>query len=206
MNIKKVIVIILLLSLIFTFKPLIERYNIESDYKKIEIILDYEEINELSKFSDENIVSWLEFFEDNKATKVSVQEESLDSLIKSGKELDAELVYNIDRNHKTIEALPESIVSNIKNNNIGQYDLLITMYSDDIFNFISKGLEERYDKNFYEIYNNDNVNYIVLKGSVKELILKETEKYLDYTGEPYIENHMTKKKYLMLKKQIWNYY
>ena len=188
MNVKKIIIIILLLSLIFTFKPLIERYNIEDEYKNIEMVLDYEEVNKLAEFSEETTLSWLNYFQSNKATKVSIQEESLDSLIKSGKDLDAQLVYNVSRDFNTMKDLPEEIVKDIDSKSIGQYDMLISLYNDEIFDFVLNGLKERYDNNFYKTYNNNDNKYIILKGSVKELLLKETEKYLDYTGEPYIEN------------------
>jgi len=188
MNAKKIITVILLLSLLLTFKPVIDRYEIEDNYKNVEIILDYVEIDKLAEFSGETSLFWLNFFRDNKATKVSIQEESIDSLIKSGKKIEAYLNYNAVSDYKVMEDLPEKIKNDVEKKNIGQYDLLICLHSDDIYDYVLSGIKERYDNDFYRTYEENNCKYIVLKGSSKELLLEETEKYLDYAGEPYIEN------------------
>ncbi|MDW7668988.1 MAG: DUF5693 family protein, partial [Bacillota bacterium] len=115
-------------------------------------------------------------------------EESIDSLMKSGKEVDADIIYNIERQYEIFDKLPDTLKNDIKEGAVGQYDLLVRLYNDKIYNFLVNGLEERYEENFYSIYSYEDVNYVVLKGSVKELLLEETTKYLDYLGEPYIEN------------------
>ncbi|MBG0765934.1 MAG: hypothetical protein H0S78_13895, partial [Tissierellales bacterium] len=188
MNYKKLLLIILIVSMIFSFITLLERYNIEKNYKNIEMILDYNEVEKLSKYSGENISNWLDFYKENQISKVSLQEESIQSLIQAGKEIDADIVYNIEREHESYEKLPDKLKNDIENRKIGQYDLVISLYNDKIYNFVIDGLEERYDHSFYKIYTEKTKKHIILKGSVKELLLEETEKYLDYTGEPYIEN------------------
>ncbi len=65
MNYKKLLLIILIVSMIFSFITLLERYNIEKNYKNIEMILDYNEVEKLSKYSGENISNWLDFYKEN---------------------------------------------------------------------------------------------------------------------------------------------
>jgi len=109
MNYKKLLLIILIVSMIFSFITLLERYNIEKNYKNIEMILDYNEVEKLSKYSGENISNWLDFYKENQISKVSLQEESIQSLIQAGKEIDADIVYNIEREHESYEKLPDKL-------------------------------------------------------------------------------------------------
>ena len=94
---KKALVILVLIGLLSSLILSFNRIKVESNNKKIDLILDLEEMEKLSEQSNKDFKWWLEKFKGLGASSVGISEESFDSLIKNEKPLKVELVDEIKR-------------------------------------------------------------------------------------------------------------
>ena len=182
MKLKNILVLMIVVSLLFSFGVLIERFNIENGLKEYNYILDLDEMEKLADDSDENLEYWLGFFRELGAGYVSLNEETLHSMIEDGKSLSAVVAGDMEKDYEKYSSLPESIKKDMKDGTIDKFDLIVKIYDSETYDFVYSGLKNRYDEDFYTLYEEEN-NYVVLDGSYDDMIYSNAVKYLDIDGK-----------------------
>lgn len=173
-NITAIFVLIgILSSLVLSFS----RISTESDNKSVDFILNYDEINKLSEQSDEDLEWWLKGFKNLGASTVSLLEESFDSLVEDEKPLDVEIVANIKQDIHWKDKYSEELVDYLEQEKIDRYDVVSVTDSKELFEFIKRGLNERYDSKNYKVIESEGQYAFVLDGTIEES-LYATEKII----------------------------
>jgi hypothetical protein len=181
MKFKKILVLTVVISLLFSFSALYKRFNIENNLKEYNYILDLDEMEKLADDSDKDLEYWLGFFNELGAGYVSLNEESLYSMIEDGRRLSADVAGDMEKDYEKFSRLPESIKMDMEEGIIDKFDLIVKLHDNETFDFVYNGLKNRYDKDFYTIYE-DEYNYIVLDGLYEDMIYTNAVKYLDIDG------------------------
>lgn len=187
-KIDKIVLLLICISLSVGLITIYQRINIERQYNTAEIILDYEEFLKFSESSDEDISSWLEKFKNYGAQSVAIQEETINLLIKSGYSLRADIVSELIKNYNWEKNYSGEVVSEIRNGNIDSNDAIVTTKDEILYDYIVSGLSERYSKQFYKTYSNDDEYYIVLDGNIEDIYYGSIERVVDLEGKGISEN------------------
>lgn len=198
MKLKNILVLMVVVSLLFSFGALHERFNIEKGLKEYNYILDLDEMEKLADDSEKSLEYWLGFFKNLGAGYVSLNEETLYSMIEDGKSLSADVVGDMEKEYEKYSRLPESIKTDIIDGDIDKFDLIVKIYDSETFNFVYNGLKNRYDEDFYSVYEEENT-YVVLDGSYEDMIYSDAIKYLDIDGNGIINvNNPVSSKLLLI--------
>lgn len=187
-KIDKIVLLLICISLSVGLITIYQRINIERQYDTAEIILDYEEMVKFSESSDEDISSWLVKFKNYGAQSVAIQEETINLLIKSGNSLRADMVSELIKNYNWEKNYSGEVVSEIRNGNIDSNDAIVTTKDKNLYDYIVSGLNERYSKQFYKTYSNDDEYYIVLDGNIEDIYYGSIERVIDLEGKGIYEN------------------
>ncbi len=185
---KNILLIIMIMSLLAVSMTMYERLTVEGNNKKVEVTLDYYEIEKLANQSDENLSWWLKEFKDLGAVSAAIKEESLESMVKEDKDLEFHLVDKIKEDVNWIDKYDGSFNDYLKK--ADKFDLVAITRTQDIYEFIMEGLENRYPKDFYKGIVGESNYYIVLDGDESEALYIESQKILDATDEG-VENIKT---------------
>lgn len=175
----------------------VNRINIESKDKTIDIILDLDEIENLSKQSDQDLSWWLRKFKDWGASSAALPEESFDSLLGGIEPIEAQMLGNLMKNMGWERRYSEEFVNYLKEGDTSEYDLVISTNSSSLYSFIEEGLRTRYKSEKYEIFKSYEEYIFVIDGTVKEALYTTGETLLDSNNKPYKQN-----KYLESSKLV----
>lgn len=156
----------------------IERYQVESVNNGVHITLDYDEVSKLAGQSEHDLKWWLSFFHTQGCTSVSIKEESLYSLQKNNKNLEYDAIESICKKLGWKEEYPKEIVENVLNKTYKNQYFIAKTDDTKLANFIKEGLENRYPKEFYDMYYIENINYFVIKSDeeIKNVYKEEKDK------------------------------
>jgi len=123
---KNIIYIVLIIALVITTGiNVYDRMAVESSAKSVEITLAYDDMEELSKQSDENLTWWFNEFSEMGAKSVSLTEETLQSLVDQGYELELEVLHNIKKDTLWELRYPKSFVEYVQNTEIDLNDVVV---------------------------------------------------------------------------------
>jgi len=184
---RSLIFFLIAISLLSVMLTIYQRFNIEKENKRVEIVLDYKEIEALSRQSNKDFSWWLQEFQKLGATSVALEEESLESLVKDNKDVEVHLLGNLTGDVEWIEKYDNEFVSYILDGNKDKYDVIAITKSQDLYDFILKGLTERYPKEFYRGIKGDKNYYIVLDGEELDALYTQAQKIINYEGKPVFE-------------------
>ncbi|WP_099190017.1 DUF5693 family protein [Tepidibacter mesophilus] len=155
MKVNRLFSIFLIIGILFSSVLVFERNGIESEYKNVEIVLDYDQLLKMKEGSDEDLKYFLNEFKDMKVSSVAINEATINTL-KNRKE------YKI----KT---------------SIDGYDLIVSA-DEGIYSFILEGFKRKIGQDRVEAIDS---NTIRVKGESKDYIYDETKLYDvngDYVG------------------------
>lgn len=188
---RKVCAGIMLIGIVVAGITLVGRGNVEKENKSVDFILDFEETSLLAEQSGEDVSVWLDYFYNQGIKNVGLVEESLDSMIKQGQPLEANIMKIIAEDLNYQEGFPEDLIDAIMNKN-GKYDLndvLITAYSKDIYDFIVEGFEKRYPakKLLYAGKGNEDKYYILIDGNIRDTLYTPSVKLSDTEGKAFTQ-------------------
>ncbi len=182
-NFNKLAIVIITLCLVVGLYTGYQRINHESKYKSVEISLDYEEMLRFSESTDKDLEYWLKKFKSLGAVSVSIQEETINTLIKSGYDIKKYIVSELPKSIYTDREFPDALLENIKNNSISVNDSIIKVSEKDMFDYLMEGLSLRYPEEFYSTYISEGDYYIVLSGIVDDIYYTMDNKIFDIFGK-----------------------
>ena len=173
---NKIISIILLVCILGSFVVLGQRAAVEKDSRTADIVLDYEETTLLADQSEQDTLWWLKEFADMGIMKVGLYEETLDSLTKSDKKVKAELVCDLRKDTYWMSNAPAEVLAMIDENVKDDFDVMVIAESKDIYAFIKRAFEERFDPARVKSLDTEQGGYLLIDGTVKDSLYYDTEK------------------------------
>lgn len=182
---KNILVIFILIGLLSSVILSFNRINIESNNKKIDIILNYDEMQKLSEQSGHDLEWWFKKLKDLGASSVGLIEESFESMIKDEKPLKVELVDKIKQDIHWQEKHSAELVEYLEQEKIDKYDLVAMTTSKELYEFIEKGLNERYDSKKFKAIESDEEYAFVLDGTIKEALYTQKNVLIDNENKLY---------------------
>lgn len=182
-NFNKAAIILIALCLLIGLYTGFQRMKVEEDYKTIEISLDYEEMVKFTDSTDGDLRFWLNKFKSLGAESVTIQEETINTLIKKGYDIKTFIVSELSKSLYWEKEFPAKLVSDIKTENLSNNDAIVRVGDKATYDYIIDGLSLRYPDEFYSTYEGDNVNYIVLSGIVDDIYYGATTKLYNVFGE-----------------------
>ena len=188
LKIDKIVLGLIALSLLVGIYTVYQRVEIEKQYKTAEIILDYVEMKKFADSSEHDLGWWLKEFKGYGAESVAIPEETVKLLIEEGKPLRAEMVSELVKNYNWRNDYNEKISDMITDGDIKNTDVIVTTQDKSLFDYLSSGLTERYDGEFFDTYHLDGDYYIVLKGTNDDVYYSEVKKVIDLDGKGVYES------------------
>ena len=186
---KNIIYIVLIIALVITTGiNVYDRMAVESSAKSVEITLAYDDMETLSKQSDENLIWWFNEFSKMGSNSVALTEETLQSLVDQGYELELEVLHNLKKDTLWETRYPKSFVEYVQNSEIDLNDVVAVSSDQDLKSFILEGLEKHYPEEFYTLYEDGDHYAILLDGLQSEVMYSQIYKSLDTDGKPVYEH------------------
>ena len=162
-------ILIILLSIIVLATTIFQRYGIENQNKVVDIVLDYDEMNEMAMQSDHELSWWFSNFSKFGVQYVGLLEETIESMIYDNKDVHAIMGWEVLQNNMEVKNYLGDLEETIKDK-ITKYDVLVATESEDSFKFIQNGLESRYSKDLFQILSDDGKYLILLKGDIYDTV------------------------------------
>ena len=171
--------VIALLAAVSMVINLSARFSSEMHNRTAEFVIDYKELQELEKQSGRSIDYYLEEFGKIGFSKVSIEQESIASLIESGKPLEKIIVSEMTTNLDELESMPAIIKSETKSGKIDKYDVILRTSDENVYSFIKNSLEKFYSEDLYRFYEEGSDKYIVLDGTIDDVLLENAATMYD---------------------------
>lgn len=170
---NKIFIGIMIISLVASLFVVGQRISVEKNDRNFDVVLDYQEMLQMSEQSKHDISWWLSDFADMGINKVGLYEESLESLTKSDYPVTAELAVDVKKDFGKMSSLPveaQAMITGAKDN----FDVFVTAGSDEMFNFICRAFNERYNPKLIKTVKLENGGYILIDGKVADSIYNQT--------------------------------
>lgn len=186
---KNIIYFVLILALVVTtIVNVYDRMTVESEAKSVEITMPYEDMEALSKQSEESLLWWFKHLGDLGVQSVAVSEETLETLIKRGYELEVEVLHNLKKDTLWETRYPKAFVDYIQEGDFDLNDAVMVSADQDLKTFVLEGLKERYPDDFYQVFENGDHYAILFDGLHEDLQYNQIYKSIDTAGKPIVEH------------------
>lgn len=173
---NRILAVILAAAIIVSGIVAGQRMAVENDAKSVDIVVDYEEMELLSQQSDHDVSWWLSEFADMGITKVGLHEETLKSLTESELPVKAELVKDLRKDTYWMSQASPEVLALIDENVRDDFDVLVIAGSAEMYDFVNRAFEERFDPERTVSLETENGGYILIDGKVEDSLYHETEK------------------------------
>ena len=183
---KNFLFLLLIVGLVLTTMfNVVERIGIEKDAKNIEITLAYNDFKELADQSEYDVSWWFNKLSELGVYSVSLEEESINSLIQEGYELEVEVLHNLKKDTLWEVRYPNSFVEYVNSNDIDFSDVVLVSEDLKVKSFILDGLSLRYPEDFYTVFEDENTDSyaILFDGINNELLYTTYYKEYDESGK-----------------------
>ena len=178
-----VLMAVLILGILTMFMTISDRIAVESNNKVVDVVLDYSEFSDMADQSDQPLSWWFEKFGGLGIEYVGLQEETLESLALENNDLSLYMGWEFlqEVSQRSDDFL--EVISYTDTKGIEDFDMLVSTKNKELFDFIYKGLESRYDNNEYEILSQEQEYIILLKGNLRDLLYRMDAKLVDYDNK-----------------------
>jgi len=171
-TLKKIVLIMMALSLIATGLLDVSRAKAERQARTVDIVLDYDEFYEMAGQSGMSFENWMSFFAAQGVRHVALNEETLKSLKSQGKAVSYATKLDFVSESHWDRDLPETLASDLNSSQTDQYDLVVETSDQEIGAFIESGLRSRLGTAFYKAYNDEDTTWFVIDGSVDQALFE----------------------------------
>jgi len=171
-TLKKIVLIMMALSLIATGLLDVSRAKAERQAKTVDIVLDYDEFNEMARQSGRSFENWMAFFADQGVRHVALNEETLKSLKDQGRAVSyATQLEFVSESHWDL-GLPASLVSDLNSSQADRYDLVVETSDPETAKFIETGLSSRLGSDHYKSYSSPETAWFVIDGTIEQALFE----------------------------------
>ncbi|MDW7671223.1 MAG: DUF5693 family protein [Bacillota bacterium] len=182
---ERILMILIIISIISGSIVLYQRVQAEKQLDKVDMYIDYFEVNELARQSEHDIDWWLRFFEQQGATHVVLEEESLGLLRQALKPLRVEVGQDILKEWNWQHAAPSVLSVYHETVGISDYDVVIMTEDNALYSQISSGIRSRYEPERFTLRPGDDGSVIILHGSIKDAVYSPPADLTDFEGGNY---------------------
>lgn len=172
---NRIFFILIALAVIAALVVTAQRMIVEKSDRTVDIVLDYKEAELMAEQSNHDLSWWLKEFAGMGITKVGLNEESLKSLTESEEPVKAELVSELRKDTYWLSQAPEEVLEMIDENVKDDFDVMVIAESEEMFSFIKRAFEKRYDPKKVHTLKSDTGGYILIDGSVEDALYGPTE-------------------------------
>ncbi|WP_129598405.1 DUF5693 family protein [Anaerophilus nitritogenes] len=182
-----ILLFILIFSILASSITAMGRINAESKNNVVDVVLDYKEFEQMAKQSNKDLSWWFVKLKEQGVSSVGLMEESLESMMKENKPIKVEMIGNIIKDMDWQKKYPKEFVTYLNNNNnkIDEYDVLATTNSKELYDFIKRGLESRYDFKKFKIFTADDEYLFWIDGDIEDALYTEQIGEQDYKGKTF---------------------
>ena len=171
-TLKKIVLIMMALSLIATGLLDVSRAKAERQAKTVDIVLDYDEFNEMARQSGRSFENWMTFFADQGVRHVALNEETLKGLKDQGRAVSyATQLEFVSESHWDL-GLPASLVSDLSSSQADRYDLVVETSDPETAKFIETGLRSRLGSDHYKSYSSPETTWFVIDGTIEQALFE----------------------------------
>ncbi|MEA4988728.1 MAG: DUF5693 family protein, partial [Anaerovorax sp.] len=185
---NKILIFFVAIGLLAAIVALGGRMQTEAKNKNYDVVLDYQEIENMAAQSDKDLDWWFAQFQEMGINKVGVLEESLNTIMEyTQMPVSANVMYQITKDATWKNEYPESFIADMEARGYDDYDVLIESNSKDSFFFIAEAFKMRWDKERYLIQETENGGYIWIDGTAKDALYSEKYKNMDSARKGFSE-------------------
>lgn len=178
---KKLYMMILVISLIVVGIVAFDRIRVESAHKTVEFVLDYEDAKLLAEQSEHDLEWWMKHFKSIGFSSVAVKESTLENLVADDKPVNYKVVGDLTEDIDWESTLPKEAVDHI-NESSDRFDVVVTTSSEPLYDFILNGLSVRYPDEFFKGFKGEQF-VIILNGEPADGLYAETGFLVDEDGK-----------------------
>ena len=182
---EKVLVGFIILSILAGAVAVTRRIETEKSHNQVEIFIDYFEVNELARQSEQNVEWWLDFFKQLGATHVVLEEESVGLMRQALKPLRVEVGQDLLKEWNWQQYAPPILSLYHETHGINDYDFILMTEDEQVYSQISQGLESRYNEHRYKRYPDSNGNVVIIHGSIQDAVYSPPADLTDFEGRNY---------------------
>lgn len=186
---KNIFIAFILIGIVASFILAFNRVSVETNNKSVDLILDYDSMKELSKQSNKDLSWWLKKFKGFGISSVSLTEESFESMVKEELPLKVEIVETFKKGPGLRDKYSEELTNYLEQDKVDRYDLVVVTDSKEHYDFIKRGLDERYDSKNYKAIESEGEYSFILDGTIKEALYSKIEVIVDSDGEAFSQEN-----------------
>ncbi|MCT4619251.1 MAG: murein biosynthesis integral membrane protein MurJ [Marinisporobacter sp.] len=179
MKTNRILLGVLIFAVLISSMTAMTRINIEDNNKTVDVVLDYTEFEKMAKQSDKDLAWWFKKLKTLGVSSVGLNEESFETMLAEKKPIKVEMIGNIIKDMNWENKYPKELVDLFKEEKIDEYDLLTSTNSKELYGFIKKGLENRYDEEKFKIIKDEEKYFFLLDGTVDDALYTPIETILD---------------------------
>ena len=177
---NRILLALLAIAVLVSLTVIARRWQIESENKTYDVILDYNELELLSQQSDEDINWWLEQFRDMGITRVGLTEESLTSLMESSPlSVTATMMDTVMQDADWRDSYPEAFVAAVTDYGYDRFDVVVETSGEDATAFVTEAVEQRFHPEDVVMVDLGEEAYILLNGEVNDTLYLSGFSYVD---------------------------
>lgn len=148
MNFKRVMALLMAVSVLASSMLLAGRIGAERSVKNVEIVADYGEMSELSKQSEDSLDTWLKNLASYGVTSMALEEETFRSLKEEGYEIEYAIRKLLKQDVEWRENMPSAAVSYIEEQ-ASDYDFVVKTTDEKAVSRIDAGLARGLESGMY---------------------------------------------------------
>ncbi|MCT4604756.1 MAG: murein biosynthesis integral membrane protein MurJ [Marinisporobacter sp.] len=179
MKTNRILLGVLIFAVLISSMTAMTRMNKEANNKTVDVVLDYTEFEKMAKQSDKDLGWWFKKLKTLGVSSVGLNEESFETMLAEKKPIKVEMIGNIIKDMNWENKYPKELVELFKEEKIDEYDLLTSTNSKELYGFIKKGLEDRYDEEKFKIIKDEEIYFFLLNGTVDDALYTSIEKIYD---------------------------
>ncbi len=182
-----IIMIILIFSLALSASAAFTRIRTEKANNQVDIALDYAEFEKMAKQSEKDLLWWFREMKKMGVTTVALSEETLESIVEENRPIQVEMSGNLFKNADWERSYPASFVDYIKSGDIDEFDVVAVTSSEEIYELIRTGLQNRYSSEKFKIFAENGRYAFILDGTPEEALYTAPIKIKESSGKNYKE-------------------
>lgn len=193
---------IIAIGMSFAIATIGARFITEANNDTYDIVIDYNEVEEMASQSSKDVSWWLNSFKEMGITKVGLAEESFVTLVENQNiPVSAKVMDVVMRDANWEENYPQGFIDSMYKKGFDKHDLMVEVASKEYYDFIKNSVTERYQPEQYLFFDGEDGGYLILDGKASETLYTEKYKYMNSKKKGFIEQDeivSTKLKYLNL--------
>ncbi len=182
------VLLVIFIGFVAALSVIGNRWMVENQNNVYDIVLDYNEIEEMANQSEESLGWWLDKFKGMGIEKVGLAEESFVTLIENKDiPVSAKVMDVVMREADWEKKYPEEFVAGMHQRGFDKHDLLVEAASTESFDFIKKAMIDRYQPKKFYYFESSQGGFFLLDGQAGETLFTEKYKYMNSKKKGFIE-------------------